>query len=350
MLGRIRGGPGFRIWLSCLLLGLAGTGSGPGAVFGQEVENPARRAAREGDTLARIGDQVITVDQLRAEIEELAPRDPALQTPEGRRSLLEDMIRHRALVTRALAAGYAEHPELVAAWERLLVSFYQRETWNRRLEEITVTDAEIEAHYATHRDDYALPARYRAAIVFYEIPPGTPPETRAEIEARAHRALEEAAALDPSVLHFGPLARRDSAHRASRYQGGVIGWLSPALAGRSRWEPELLDAVFALGEPGELAPPVRTEQGLYLVRLVALEPSRIQPLGRVRDGIRQRLLQDQRAELRRTFDRELAAELDISIDHEKLRAIEPPTGGPELSPPAVPEIAAASPTSGRQHP
>lgn len=307
--------------------------------LGQELGNPARRAARETEALARIGEQILTVDEFLAELGRRSPGDPALGTSGGRRALLDEMVRHRALVLRATAAGYAEHPEVVAAWERLLVSVYQRETWNRRLEELSVSDEEVAAFYAAHADDYAVPARFQAAIIFYEIPAHATPEHRAEVEAKAQHTLEEAATLDPSVLHFGYLARRDSEHRASRYQGGVIGWLSTALAATRRWEPELLEAIFALREPGELAPPVSTPDGIYLVRLVAREERRIRPLEHLSSGIRHRLLQDERAALRRAFDAELVAELEISIDTEKLQAIEPPEVLPQLMPPALPDIA-----------
>lgn len=336
MFNKLGRSPGARgAWLLALCLWLWGTA----CVLGQEPGNPARQAARDVETLARVGDQVITVDAFRAELDRLAFRDPSLGTDEGRRTLLEGMVRHRALVQSALDAGFAEHPDVVAAWERLLVSAYQRETWQRRLDEISVSDAEVADHYAAHAADYAIPARYQAAIIFYEIPAGATAEYRAKVEAQARHTLREAATLDSTVPHFGPLALRDSEHRASRYQGGVIGWLSPSPAGRSRWEPELLEAIFALREPGELSPPVTTPKGLYLVRLVAREDSRIQPLEQLSSGIRHRLLQDKQAALRRIFDAELVAELDISIDNEKLQAIEPSEVSPQLMPPALPGIA-----------
>lgn len=328
--------------LPCSLLsadsrpGLAQTGL---AQTAEQTMHPARRAAQEPQVLARIGDQVILADDFVAELRQRITHDPQVATAEGRRSLLHEMVRHRALVLQAEQAGYAERPEIVAAYERLLVAAYQRNHHNPRLDALTVSDDEVAAHYAAHAQDYAIPARFRAAIIFYRVAAEAQPEIRAQLEHKARTGLAEVAQLDPSVLHFGQLALRDSDHRESRYQGGVIGWLSPTTEAGSRWPPELLQAIFAFERPGQTAGPIVTDKGLYLVRLVAKEEGRSQSLEQVADGIRRRLLEEKRAALRRSFDDELVAELGISLGVERLQALELPDVDTRLAPPAVPETA-----------
>ncbi len=303
------------------------------------AENRARRATRELEVLARIGGQVITLDDFRAEIERRSQELPGIAaTPERRRMLLAEMVRHRALVAKARQAGYDRDPEVVEVFEKMMVTKYSRDHVRTRLEEVEVSDQEVETFYRRHADDYARPARHQAAIVFLAVPAMAADEKRTELRTRAETVLAEARQLDPSVRHFDALARRYSDHRASRYTGGVIGWLTthqPAY----KWEAEVIDALFALDQPGDIAPLVETAKGFYLVRLVDRESGGALPLEQFADGIRHRLLRERREQLRKTFYDGIYAELEVTVDEALLGTLPPSADSPpeqELVPPPLP--------------
>ncbi len=78
--------------------------------------------------LARVGEEEITVADFLAEVERRSQTAPGIvSTPERRRMLLDEMVRHRALVARARALGYDRHRDVVAVAERMMVETYRRE-------------------------------------------------------------------------------------------------------------------------------------------------------------------------------------------------------------------------------
>lgn len=113
-----------------------------------EEGNPARQVLLAQETLARVGDRVITVDQFRAELTKragLSGQPPA--TADALAAVLAELVRREVLLTRAREAGYADDPELQAAFERLMIRAYLRDRLEERLNGLVVTDAEVEARY-----------------------------------------------------------------------------------------------------------------------------------------------------------------------------------------------------------
>jgi parvulin-like peptidyl-prolyl isomerase len=308
---------------------------------------PTGPGAEPGQIVASVNRDDITVADFR---EEMALRGGDLpgqyQTEVQRRELLDEMIRQRALVEAARARGHDADPAVVAVFERAMVAAMLQNGLDRRLSQIVVTDEEVARHYAEHADSYSRPGRYRAAIVFFEVSANASDERRADLRRLAERAMAETEALGAEITHFGSVARKYSDDRASRYNGGVIGWLLRHPRREYRWAPEVVDAIFALSSPGELGPIVSTESGLFLVRLVAVEAAGLRTLEEVEDGIRHQLLRDKRQELREVFMAGVLADAVISVDDELFNRIEPPPAADKPTeregPPALPGVQGAT--------
>jgi parvulin-like peptidyl-prolyl isomerase len=132
----------------------------------------------------------------------------------------------------------------------------------------------------------------------------------------------EALALAPAEHAFGPLAARHSDDQATRYQGGVAGWV--ARGGGARWDAAVVDASFALARPGEVSPLVRTADGLYLLKLIDRRPAALRPLREVREAIRHELVTARRAEIEARFRRDMRAATEVWIDTDRLDGLELP--------------------------
>lgn len=325
--------------------GLGATLSAPAATAGETGPpgDPARAAQVAAETLAEVAGEPITVDQLRAELARRLERGapPPRQEAEVA-ALLEAMVRQRALLAAARAAGYDQRPELIEVWERLVVQAYLRDALEQRLDRLEVSDAEVAAHYAAHAADYAIPGRRQVAIVFYQAGEA---DAAARSAARDRAAAARAEAAGLAVKHFGDLARRDSDHRESRYQGGVVGYLvdPPAGADPERLAglpAEVIAAAARLEKPGELAPVVATAGGFYLVRLAARDAARAQPLEQVAAGIRHQLLRAKRDATSAAFEQESRAAAGVRVDAGRLRDLDLPYVPP--APPPLPVQAAGA--------
>lgn len=158
-----------------------------GASFAEEG-NPARQVLLAQETLARVGDRVITVDQFRAELTKragLSGQPPA--TADALAAVLEELVRREVLLTRAREAGYADDPELKTAFERLMIRAYLRDRLEERLDGLGVTDAEVEARYQSELAERG-PARQQSLAL---VAPGIRHQLLREKRAALEKAFEE---------------------------------------------------------------------------------------------------------------------------------------------------------------
>lgn len=280
--------------------------------------------------LATIGDEEISAGQFRRE---LAVRGGGLPgqfaTAEQRRALLDEMIRYRAMVAQARVEGYDTDPDVIAIFERAMVARFQKEHLQTPAESLDVTDEEVAAYYAEHRSDYDRPERSRAAIVFFKSSPLATEEKQQELQERVQQALDEARTLDPSIMHFGPVARKYSDDRASRYLGGVIGWLIKYPNRKYKWEAPVVDAIFSLSEPGQMTEPLSTEKGIYLVRLVDRETASPRPFEQVKNGIRHQLMRSKGELSDQAFNAGVLAGINVDVHQEIFSGIEAPASAAE---------------------
>lgn len=306
------------------------------------VERPAVSAPAPpppGELLATVGGRHITTEEFQREMARRGGREPGqFSSVEQRQALLDEMIRDRAVVAAAEAAGLADDPEFRATMDRMLAAQYLRSTLDPKIQEIDATPEEIAAFYESHRDEFLTPERVRAAWVFIPVPAKSSPEAIEKSRSRAEEALAAARKLPADTAHLGSVAREFSEDPATRYTGGELGWLYLDQAETYRLGPEVVRGAFALAAPGEMTPVLRHEKGFYFLKLVKREESVPTPIEKLRGGIRSRILTEKREAARQEFYRALLAGVPVKVDQAKLSAIAPlspkaPAGSP---PPPLP--------------
>jgi hypothetical protein len=292
------------------------------------------------DWVARVGDSYLGLDELRAEMRLRGGTMPGqYQEPEQRRALLDALTYQRALLLAARAEGMEEEPQVRRARDQILANHYLQSTLRQEQARISVSPDEIRAFHGRHAEHYSLPARRRIAMIHVAVPAGAPEAAWEQARMRAAEALVKAQSGNGEVAHFGQVAREYSSDSASRYRGGVIGWLAEGQAERYRYDPAMLEAAYALSEPGQFSPVIDGADGVYVVRLVELEPGRERGLEELSAGIQQRLLQEKLARTEEAFRRRLMERFQVEVREEVLALLGPlsPAARPNRSePPALP--------------
>jgi parvulin-like peptidyl-prolyl isomerase len=146
-----------------------------------------------------------------------------------------------------------------------------------------MTDAELSAYYAAHREDLRQPARVRLSHILLTLDTGASEVARQE-------AREKLAAIRVRLVKgedFALLAAERS-DCLSKRKGGDLGWFS-----QGELAPELERAVARL-KVNELSEIVEDRYGLHLVKVTGREDARIPPLDEVRDRVLARVRQDRR--------------------------------------------------------
>ncbi|MCX7562780.1 peptidyl-prolyl cis-trans isomerase [Xanthomonadaceae bacterium XH05] len=293
--------------------------------------------------VARIDDNYIAesafIDEMRRRGGE---RPGQFQELEQKRQLLDDLVYRAVLVKAAERAGVTAQPELRRAVDQLIANRYLQDTLRQTQRELNVSDDEVRAFYDKSADEYSVPARKRVAMLKISVSPDAGEPAWNEALAKMRDARTQAQKLDAGVPHFGPLARDFSDDPASRYRGGVIGWIAEGRSDRYSHDRAVIDATRALDEPGSLSDVLRGQDGVYLVRLVESEPRQTRSFDQLAAGIRQRLMQQRLAESEQQFRQRLMREVGVEVRESVLAAISPlgPPGqipSQPQQPPAMPK-------------
>ncbi len=293
-------------------------------------------AVAESDILARVGGRLITREQFERVRSLRRERNPMLYRDRSQQEgLLAELVERVSLLEAAREAGLDRDPYVQEACERAVINRFVQERLETALAETALSDEEVQQYYQTHRDQFAVPPRYKPAIILLPAPPNGDADGWQRLERQAADILRQANDMPAGVTHWAELARLHSAHRASRYQGGALAWINPLQKGHAALPAAVLDALFALEQPGQMAPPVKTEKGLWLVRLQALEPGRVRRLEEVRQALAYRLRREKRQQVRQAVvERYLGAQA-VEVWPERLQATAPAAENTS-NPPALP--------------
>jgi len=302
----------------------------------QRLTTPANEANPE-DVLATVDGRPITVQAFEHEMQRRSGGSMGVFAAlERRRALLDEMIQFQVLLANAKRAGYDRDPELRSTTERMVAGKYRSEHIDPYLAEVSVSDTEIESYYQQHIAQFTVPEKAHAALVYVAWNPTTSAQRRAELIAKADSLRKQAEALSEPT--FGALAVQSN-DQATRYFGGDIGWLVRG-KNESQWETAVVDAIFALNEPGQLAPPLQTEQGIYIIKLIEpKKPAAARPLEEVRTAIAQRMLSEKRQRRSDELYADAQHGLRIEVNEARLRGLEIPRAAvtkQEDKPPALP--------------
>lgn len=285
-------------------------------------QKPAEDAALQ--VLAEVGGQSITVADLKAEADR---RMKARQAVPEKEVLLEEMVKHAAMLQRARSLGVEQDPEVRRRLETVLLAELIERELTPRMDAAGVSPEEIKAEYDRELERYTHPEQARLALLRLDIGPKDSEAKRAEQRARMEearrKALEQPADTGRTrgVRGFGSLSIEYSDDPISRYRGGDIGWLEQGQP--IRYPKEVIEAGWAL-PIGEVSEIIEAADGLYLVRKTDARPATVTPLESVSAALRQQILVRKRREIEEAFRNEILTATAPRIHTQALASVELP--------------------------
>jgi peptidyl-prolyl cis-trans isomerase D len=183
-----------------------------------------------------------------------------------------------------VTAGIKPTPEQINAYFAKNKGFFNiPETRNLQLivadqakvaETIQISDAQIEAFYNAHKDDYRTPERVHARHILLSIA-NKPKDEVPKIQAQAEALLKQI----KGGGDFAELAKKNSQDPGSAQKGGDLGWVS-----RGQMVKPFEEAVFTL-KPNEISNVVTTEYGFHIIQVLERQPPHLQTLDEVKPTI-----------------------------------------------------------------
>jgi len=304
---------------------------------------PAAAAAADGDIVARVNDNVITLAEYQKAEQQLrteAAQDCQGCTPEqidaqfkGRqKDLLRGMIDQSLMVQRAKDMGINVEADLAKrldevrqqnglatidelqkgveasglSWEEYKTTIrnglLQKEVVQREVgSRVDITPEEIQQYYDAHKQEFTLPER----VVLYEISMST--EGKSPEEMAAVRAKVEG--LRTSVLNgddFSRVARLYSQGSTAK-DGGALGTFK-----RGELSPQIEDIVFQL-KKYQLTDVIQTRTGFEFLLVEDHLPAGLQDIDKVQTQIRQAIHAAKVQPLLREYLAELREQSNIMV-------------------------------------
>ncbi len=207
-------------------------------------------------------------------VEWMVARDPMLDTaaarqrfevmrPGSREDLINEFVREEVLYREALAMGleqedYAKRRRLI---DRLL---WVNDAWAR--DAVDVTEADLEAWYRDHEDEYREPARYTFAHVFVGPDTTTPAAAslRDELNAQAV-SFNDAGEYGQRFLYHRYYIDRSPDEVAAHFGKDFVAELAGLTADPSRWQG-----------------PITSTYGQHLVLLNRVQIPELPPIEQIR--------------------------------------------------------------------
>lgn len=276
---------------------------------------PAGEQSKEqSKTLAEVNGKVITVADLKKEVDRLPPYlRPMAQSMEGRKELLERVIAREIMLEEAKKAGVDKSKDVADRLEdlrkELIVATYLKQKVEK---EAQVPDAEMKKFYDENKAKFTTGAQIKASHIL----------VKGEQDAQAILAQLKSGAS------FEEMARKHSLD-GSAAKGGDLGWFSSGAM-----VPEFNAAAFKLKE-GETSGVVKTQYGFHIIKVTAKRPAGVRSFDEVKDQVKAALLPAKQQEVFQNMMGELKKTSKVSVKEDVLKEM-------DLSAPAAPEAAAAA--------
>jgi peptidyl-prolyl cis-trans isomerase D len=139
-------------------------------------------------------------------------------------------------------------------------------------QQVKVSEAEIKQYYQDNKGNYRTPRRWKVDRIFLSIPKGAIPK---QVHVAQHNAQQ-------LVDRIKQGARFDT---VMKEQAGVTQWVN-----ETKISSQFAQALSAL-KPGEVSQPLRTSEGISIVRVVQAQAEKMQPFASVKAQIKRILVQ-----------------------------------------------------------
>jgi hypothetical protein len=263
-------------------------------------ESAGKSAASKDDgALLRSGSVIITQADLDYQLRE---KHAGRSDADSRKGALDELAQRASFTQAALDAGLDSDPVAKAEIAHILTTRLREMELSPALKTAAaeLSEARLREIYEAQADRFQSAEKRQIAVLWLN--PGADPERLARYQEKLVQAREWLFNNDIKnhpEQGFAELSVDYSEHAASRYKGGVLGWLGHD-GGMDTWSKAVAQIAFSLKTPGEVSEVVTRPEGVFLVRYMTLKPAFLRPFEAVADE----LAQAERQRIRKTVEME----------------------------------------------
>jgi parvulin-like peptidyl-prolyl isomerase len=259
----------------------------------------AKGAAPSDDSsvIARVGNDEVTADEIRAAIANLDPttQAAAAHDPQALSQVVRAILTQRLVLKQALAAKWDQDPSVTAELARLretaIAQTYLQSV--SKPPDSYPSDAEIQEAYDSNKSHLLVARQFRLAQIYVRDLKG-PDAAKVQVKLEGIRK-----ALAKRDADFAAIARAESDETQTAAKGGEIGWLA-----ETKIQPEIRAQLGSMAK-GSVSQPVHLEDGWHILKVLEVKEPYTPPL----EEIRSQLIQEMRAEKAKADSQQYIAKL-----------------------------------------
>ena len=302
---------------------LAGALAALAVVFGVRVSGRGG-VTKSGPVVAKVGDEIITADEVRQRLNETSPfLRVRYNTLDRKKEFLENLVRNELLAQEARRQGLDKSPQVREQVKRAMIQELIHKQLDEKLTGNDIPDAELKKYYEAHLDDYLKPERAR---VFHLFLPAQDGKEKAEARKKAAALLKDIDAREKKgeVNAFQTTAQKESKDQLSAPMGGDLRFLSKDELAKA-YNPQLASAAFELKNPGDKGGPIDTPSGVELVKLQVKTVALNRSFEESKESIRSRMARERRTRDYDEWMKKLRESAKVSINEAELDKVQPET-------------------------
>lgn len=285
-----------------------------------------------GQVLAKVDDTVISVGEFTDRINKQSPYIRARYTSiERKKEFLQNLIRFEVLAKEAQKRGFDKDAEVVRTMKQVMIQKLTKDIIDNSVKLTDIADDELKKFYDEHIDEYRKPEQVRASAVVLK-----DQKTANSVAAEAKKNTQ-----DQKI--FRDLVTKHCTDEELKSRGGDLRYFG-------KDDPNVpkpaIDAAFGLEKIGDVAGPVKTDKGFYVVKLTGRRKELNRTFEEVKRQIQNRLYRDKRTKSLEDFVANLKTKAQVQIFEDKLAALPIDTTTPatgEGAEPGAGDPAAAAP-------
>lgn len=254
----------------------------------QKDEVKVAPAAADSGVLLTVGS--IKVDQADL-VYQLKESHGEHRDEESRKKALAELASRAQLAQAALDAGLQHDPVVRAEFARILANRLKEKELSPRLKsaaEAKIPETRLRELYNEDLSRFRSNEKRQVAVLWLN--PNRDPQREKQYVEKLTSARDwffsDAGLKDQPEQGFSTLGVDHSEHQASRYNNGIVGWLEKE-GGMDEWTKALAQIVFSLKQPGEVSEVISRQEGVFLVRYMALKPEMVRPFESVANELKQ---------------------------------------------------------------
>ncbi len=279
------------------------------------------KSSKSGPVVAKVGDEVITAEELKRRLDETSPFLRArYNTVERKKEFLENLIRNELLAQEAKRQGFDKSPAVKEQMKRAMIQELIKKQLDERLSGADIPEPELKKFYDAHLDDFVKPERAR---VFHILLAAKDPKEKAEARKKAAALLKDIDAREKKgeLNAFQTTAMKESKDPLSAPMGGDLRFLSKEELTKA-YNPELANAAFELKNPGDKAGPIETPAGIELVKLQVKTVALNRSFEESRESIRGRMARERRSRDYDEWMKRLRQSTEVAINDAELEKVQ----------------------------